>query len=192
MRKSSLKTSATSLVAVAAVLGCLVYAAPANATFVSDFVVGPSGSWTASWTDTTGGQAMDRWEAFVTGGGATFDAPVSVGLTGWAGTLVSPTYTYAAGPANGVDRTITLHFAGTPPSGGISVDMLVWNGGNLVANESWRWTDLPNQAGWTRIAVPIAESYDRTAVPEPTTIIAGALLLIPLGLSALRILRKKA
>ena len=31
-----------------------------------------------------------------------------------------------------------------------------------------------------------------TPVPEPTTMIAGALLLLPLGASALRILRRKA
>jgi hypothetical protein len=30
-----------------------------------------------------------------------------------------------------------------------------------------------------------------SAVPEPTTMVAGALLLLPFGASALRILRKK-
>src|ERR1035438_4266402 len=33
-------------------------------------------------------------------------------------------------------------------------------------------------------------AYNKTAVPEPTTMIAGALLLLPFGASTLRILRK--
>jgi hypothetical protein len=33
--------------------------------------------------------------------------------------------------------------------------------------------------------------YTATAVPEPTTVISGALLLLPFGASTLRILRKK-
>jgi hypothetical protein len=36
----------------------------------------------------------------------------------------------------------------------------------------------------------VAQSFHQ-AVPEPTTIIAGALLLLPFGASTLRILRKK-
>jgi len=35
-------------------------------------------------------------------------------------------------------------------------------------------------------------TFNATAVPEPTTIIAGALLLLPFGASAMRILRRKA
>jgi hypothetical protein len=42
---------------------------------------------------------------------------------------------------------------------------------------------------------PYLDNYDGgtisiTAVPEPTTMVAGAMLLLPLGMSALRILRK--
>ena len=36
----------------------------------------------------------------------------------------------------------------------------------------------------------VEQSYHQTAVPEPTTIIAGALLLLPFGASTLRILRR--
>jgi hypothetical protein len=36
----------------------------------------------------------------------------------------------------------------------------------------------------------IEQSFEETAVPEPTTIIAGALLLLPFGASTVRILRK--
>ena len=34
------------------------------------------------------------------------------------------------------------------------------------------------------------DNVSLTAVPEPTTMIAGALLLLPLGVSTLRLLRK--
>jgi hypothetical protein len=48
------------------------------------------------------------------------------------------------------------------------------------------WTSNTSQygiSGWTAFNT-------QTAVPEPSTIVAGALLLLPLGVSAVRILRK--
>lgn len=36
----------------------------------------------------------------------------------------------------------------------------------------------------------VQQSYHQTAVPEPSTIVAGALLLLPFGVSTLRILRR--
>jgi len=36
----------------------------------------------------------------------------------------------------------------------------------------------------------VQQSFDQIAVPEPTTVLAGALLLLPLGASTLRILRR--
>ena len=49
------------------------------------------------------------------------------------------------------------------------------------------WTSNTQQygiSGWTAFDVTT------TAVPEPATVVAGALLLLPLGVSAIRILRK--
>ncbi len=37
----------------------------------------------------------------------------------------------------------------------------------------------------------VQQSFHQTAVPEPSTVVAGALLLLPFGISTLRILRKK-
>jgi len=39
--------------------------------------------------------------------------------------------------------------------------------------------------------LPSEALFDTTAVPEPTTMVAGMLLLLPVGMSTLRILRKK-
>jgi hypothetical protein len=36
----------------------------------------------------------------------------------------------------------------------------------------------------------VSQSFHQTAVPEPSTVVAGALLLLPFGVSTLRILRK--
>lgn len=37
----------------------------------------------------------------------------------------------------------------------------------------------------------VQQSFHQTAIPEPSTVVAGALLLLPFGISTLRILRKK-
>ncbi len=51
-------------------------------------------------------------------------------------------------------------------------------------SDFWTTSDQYGISGWT--------AFDVTppAVPEPTTVIAGALLLLPLGVSAIRILHK--
>jgi hypothetical protein len=47
----------------------------------------------------------------------------------------------------------------------------------------------PNNNGGNNVGAPAIASL--TAVPEPTTIISGVLMLLPFGASTLRILRKK-
>jgi len=42
----------------------------------------------------------------------------------------------------------------------------------------------------TPSCTPPTTPHDVTAVPEPSTIVAGALLLLPFGISTVRILRK--
>ncbi len=51
-------------------------------------------------------------------------------------------------------------------------------------------TNNPNQLAQSQLVrVPLPGTH--TSVPEPSTIVAGALLLLPLGVSALRIVRRK-
>lgn len=103
--------------------------------------------------------------------------------------------------SDGADPQITVTVNGTPSS--------------LVANGHVNYADGPGNNHWelfnftftangpqTDIAFfnATTSSYDRvieldnvslTCVPEPTTTIAGALLLVPLGASAIRTLRKQ-
>lgn len=68
-------------------------------------------------------------------------------------------------------------------------------------NHAFLWTATSTSAGFTAIYDnnTVAQGNDfalddisLVAVPEPTTMIAGALLLLPFGASALRIVRRKA
>ena len=51
-------------------------------------------------------------------------------------------------------------------------------------NDFWTTSQQYGISGWTAFDVT------PTVVPEPATVVAGALLLLPLGVSAIRILRK--
>jgi len=162
----------------------------ARASYVSDLTVGPGHSWDVSWTDTSGGTQINGLEAVIVGGGATFDGAVSVGLTGWTGTLLNSTLSYASGTAAGADRTISLSFTDPEPAGGVVVDIFELYNGVVVGSpaQAWQWTDLPNgppDSSWQYIS-----SGGLVPVPEATTMIAGALLLLPFGASTLRILRR--
>jgi hypothetical protein len=167
----------------------LAAAMSASATFVGDFNTGPGNSWTVSWLDGTYGGPVDTVAAVIVGGGASFDAAFSSDQALWSGTLVNSTYTYVAGPASSANQNVTLSFAGTAPAGGVVVDIFALYQGNVVPNQAWQWLDLPNgppTSGWQLIP----ESTYNTVVPEPTTMLAGALLLLPFGASTVRILRK--
>jgi hypothetical protein len=160
----------------------------ASASYLSDFTVGPGHSWDVSWTDTSSGVPINGLEALVVAGGATFDAPVIVGLPGWNGTLLNSTLTYASGPADGSDRTISLSFTDPPPLGGVVVDIFELYNGAVLPGQAWQWYDLPSgppDSDWGLIS-----SNALVPVPEPTTIISGVLMLLPFGASTLRILRR--
>jgi hypothetical protein len=69
------------------------------------------------------------------------------------------------------------------------------NGNNPVTTETANMLGalpgLTAKADLRAIVSPDGQSYV-IAVPETTTVIAGALLLLPLGASTLRILRRRA
>ena len=92
---------------------------------------------------------------------------------------------------------------------GVGLDV---NGGNVVSLSGLSWTTV-NAAGHTETvevqadgsgnlalhfyqisqtqSSPIIDDVTLSTVPEPTTMIAGALLLLPFGASTIRILRRK-
>jgi len=61
-------------------------------------------------------------------------------------------------------------------------------GGVINPGNVGTWTSLGN--GWDKASDVNVQVYG-TAVPEPTTMVAGALLLLPFGARTLRMLRKK-
>lgn len=80
-----------------------------------------------------------------------------------------------------------------------------WNGSTIFTqgdSQSFDWTEYTFTVSATATSTPLAFGFRQdpsffqfddvsvTPVPEPTTMIAGALLLLPFGASALRSLRK--
>jgi hypothetical protein len=123
------------------------------------------------------------------------------GRTVWSGSVLSPlvignTYTFSAWAAN--------VFAQNAPSlqfsfGGNILGTLTPNAGTgnwtqftatfvAGANQNGGLIDLNVLAQGNDFAV---DDISLVAVPEPTTMIAGVLLLLPFGMSTLRILRKR-
>jgi hypothetical protein len=108
---------------------------------------------------------------------------------------------------------LSFNYSGDNRSGeiyGLSVDV---NGGNVVSLSNLSWTTVnpaghletvqvqANGSGYVDLhfyqttpggssASPIIDNVTLSTVPEPTTVVAGALLLLPFGASTLRILRK--
>jgi hypothetical protein len=164
----------------------------ASATIVGNVSITKGNSWDLNWTDTSDNVAINGFEAVIVGAsGATFDLPISVGLPGWTGILANPDLTYATGPANGSGRSVTLSFSDPQIAAGVKVDIFETYNGVVVDNQAWQWLNLSANTGTTEgtdWAFISTSAY--VPVPEATTMLAGALLLLPLGASTLRILRK--
>jgi hypothetical protein len=143
--------------------------------------------------------------SLVSGGPATADLKLNYIVTANAGTINMIDQSYTGSAINGllaVDETAAIgNFGGTvvgyshleggdlsdPPAEGF--DLL-----NIVPPETVLYVTKDIAFGVTSInggfitISQVAQSFHQ--VPEPTTMIAGALLLLPFGASTLRILRK--
>jgi len=70
------------------------------------------------------------------------------------------------------------------------IDFYAWDGVTLRDSARGTWdAQTVVKYGWSFVNIPDG-SLHTTPVPEPTTMIAGALLLLPFGASMLRTLRK--
>ena len=179
---------------LAIVVASLVGAVSARATITGvGATITPGNSWDLNWTDTSGGGAIDGFVAEIVAGGATFDSPISLSFSpSWTGTLVNPNLTYATGPANGNDRSVTLSFAGSAADySGVVVEIFETLNGNVVNGQAWQWLDLPAHKGLVEGTDWEYIDSSLNPVPEASTMIAGALLLLPLGASSLRVLRQR-
>ncbi len=181
MKNSSLKTFATGLAAVALVI---VFANSARATLITIGDPAEIGSWGQGFNESGVGN-FTQVETIMRSGGP-FESPGFAGLAGgWTVGLFSANQVVATGPAIN-NMTWTIRFLGSSSSP-LVFDFYAWNGNTLAERARASW----NGGGWTINGNAEVLSAP-TAVPEPTTMIAGLLLLLPLGASTLRILRKKA
>jgi hypothetical protein len=164
-------------------------------------------AWSSFWWVDTGGP-ITSVTATISGGGAfnntpggleasDYMLPWPIDLAGWSSSGVSPSATMA-GPAvtGGLYYWINLSSDITQS---FTIDQYDWNGSTLVgeaiitydgSGASTLDANNPEGRAWSNTGFT-ATDLDISSVPEPTTMIAGALLLLPFGASTLRILRKR-
>ena len=143
-------------------------------------------------TPTTSGNPFTHMEFVMTSAGDSWETPGIYSFTPatWSGLLLSTTHLIADGPSVSGSQLCYywLAFAGAQ-SNPLTYDIFTYNGTKLLASEHAAYN---GSGGWsfTRFdgssIAPVP-----TAVPEPTTMIAGALLLLPFGASTLRMLRRR-
>jgi hypothetical protein len=176
MKTTTVKTFGNGIAALALML---VLATSARASLVIQQVSAPvfTGSWSVNFL--ASGVTFDKITGTIVSGGP-FEIP---GLTlppfppppsGW-NVVLGGTTTVASlsGPATSFllyTATFTGLPADLPP---VALDFSVYDSGTLVGATTLTWN---------------GSEFD---VPEPTTIVAGALLLLPFGASTIRILRKQ-
>ena len=180
MRTSSLRNLAIALSAVALVF-VATNSARAALTPIGDPQEG--GSWSQRFQE-EGVGPFTHIEAIMRSAGDAFDsgfANFTVG-TSWIPSGFSSTHIIADGPAV-VWLQFDIAFTGAT-SNPLTFDFYAWNGTTLAERARATW----NGSGW---AFGTDAEVVTSPVPEPTTMIAGALLLLPFGVSTLRILRKK-
>lgn len=114
----------------------------------------------------------------------------SVALTGdiqW----ISLSSAFASGNVN---QNATVNISNLAYSGGNSdLQQLIAGGTNGIITLSYTWTS-PTSLSQLVAGPTIVDNYtgNLTTVPEPSTVVAGALLLLPFGAGAFRSLRKKS
>jgi hypothetical protein len=155
----------------------LALATSARASIVISQTSGPtdSGSWTIGWS--AGGGTFDEIVGTILAGDQFENSPnpgmVAAGWTSLPGVGAnSSTASISDGAVSSLLFSTTFTGASTDLPAEL-INFQVFNAGALVANETLQWT---------------GNEFD--VVPEPSTIIAASLLLLPLGISMLRILRK--
>ncbi len=143
------------------------------------------GSWEQMFNQSSGdigGSAFTRMDLIMYSPGDSFESPwvYSFSQPGWSATSVSTTYLIASRTSSSTSVNFTVKFAGTKANA-LDFYVYTWNGTALVGNERAHWSG----SAW---------SFDKLApipaVPEPGTILAGALLLLPFAASTIRRFRK--
>lgn len=99
--------------------------------------------------------------------GASFGAPA-----GWAGQVLNPTYTLAQGPS-ATSFSITNHFDGDVAQS-LTFDIFVWTGTPLASAFGGIEVTVANGAIVSAVPPSLLPSdpvFDRTVIPEPSTVL---------------------
>jgi hypothetical protein len=168
------------LVSVLLAIGLCIptFASATITTLGNPFAIG---SWAQAFQETGVGN-FNFMEAFMISNGDAFEALgfVNFSAGGWSGSLVRADYIKAQGSDLNLMQ-FDIKFAGFQ-SDPLIFDFLAWNGTTLLEAARAVW----DGSNWSFAAAPAGENYDRTAVPEPTT-----LMLLGVGLIGLAVSRKK-
>ena len=161
----------------------LVSASNVRATFTPIGSPEITGSWSQPWEE-NGVGSFTQIEYLMQTSGVTFENPAftDFNAAGWVNVPTGSTLAVAMGPAVD-DITYDTTFS-TDISTSFTMDLYAWDGQTAVDAEQALWSGT----AWTVTAIPLNTAP--IPVPEVTTMIAGALLLLPLGVSTLRILRR--
>lgn len=142
-------------------------------------------------------KTWDKAEAFLVSGGTWTEPGLTIAVTGWAATLINPTYALATGPTftsssqgNFYFTTYATDRTGTNP---FVFDWILSNGNTIVGFDRLTWTPAAG-GGWilTESQIPAAQfteqssQENRSAVPLPPT-----MLLLGSGLVGLGLLRRR-
>ena len=142
----------------------------------------PGNSWLVNWSLVSWGLSFDRITGTIVSGLDRFEAPAGITAftPGWTSTT-GPLHSEISSGAPVTSLFFTTHFTGhswdTPP---ITLLLQAYSGVNVIATSPYLQWDGHE---WDVVPAPV--------IPEPTTVIAGALLLLPFGASTLRIVRKR-
>jgi hypothetical protein len=181
---------------LAILAGTLALATQSRATIIGESTISHGNSTDVTFEDGNYGGPITAMEAVIVTGNSLFDAPITVGDPGWASFLLNGgVSTFATGPANANNQTITLSFADGAPTSGIKVDFYYWNGSQFLGGDAWQYLNLTGDVGTTQNADwillnPQTTPVEPTPVPEASTMAAGALMLLPLGASVARVIRR--
>jgi hypothetical protein len=175
---------------IAIMAGALVMAAQARASIVPVGDPYATHSWAQAFTDTEGFTFNAVQEVYVAG--SAFEIPGLTGLSGgFVSTFSTPTVSVAAGPGT-TSLNWTLNFTGSGSDANL-IFALYDNGVaqavyQLFSGSYFSLGSANIGSGWSLNTLNTADAP--ALVPEPTTMVAGAMLLLPFGASTIRRMRK--